>query len=66
MIRRVRLYGGRNMHEAQPSGSGFLTACAIYISATAHNHWHNAENPDNAEPVTCRSCIKALARKESV
>lgn len=50
---RVRLHGGRATHAVKPSmtGPGYITDCAIYISADAVNHWM----PDTAV-VTCHRC----------
>ncbi|MEU6168057.1 hypothetical protein [Streptomyces tanashiensis] len=55
---RVRLYGGRTTHAVKPAsdGSGYITNCAIYISAGSTNHWM----PDTAV-VTCRRCPRKTA-----
>lgn len=54
---RVRLYGGRHTHAAQPGrGKTYRTGCNKLT--TRNDHWL----PD-AEPVTCPACKRALARK---
>jgi hypothetical protein len=56
---RVRLYGGRVVHEAAPAEviGGHYTTCLTYLSEGAINNWM----PD-ATPISCVRCLRIKKR----
>ncbi|MEU5976318.1 hypothetical protein [Streptomyces sp. NPDC047315] len=58
---RVRLHGGRNTHGARTTAADTrITACSLWINATATNHWM----PPTAV-ITCSACRRQIAREEA-